>query len=239
MTPDLPIMPLLTGPPWPVLPRTRVRNRRPALVWTVRAGTILTLLDVGGVPAPATAGATCPRPPQGFLTGRGWLTRSGWPGVFRHEPPAGSGLAVRNAFWSDVTAAAQAGLPVVVVARTLAPADAHAQRTLVVRGGRVLARASRAELQARLNAQRVTARSDTLRCAQVLAVPGVRSVRRLGHELHVTADAHAGVAVALRTLDPHAQVCTRALTLRDVFQGLQPQAAGPFPCHQAARPDSG
>lgn len=96
-----------------------------------------------------------------------------------------------------------------MVARTVAPAAAQAQRTLVIRGGRFLARGT------------------TLRAAQVLAVPGVRSVCPAGRTLHVTADPQVDVAAALRALDPHAQVCARALTLLDVFQGVYGQAAVP------------
>lgn len=84
----------------------------------------------------------------------------------------------------------------------------------------MLARTSRAELQGRLNAQLVTVRSGALRSAQVMAITGVRSVYPSDCELRVTADPDAGVVAALRALDPHAQVWTRPLTLRDVFQGL-------------------
>lgn len=236
MTPDLPITPLNPGPPGRALRLRREPGRRSALVWTVRAGTILTLVDLDGAAAMDGAGvggitvggavvtgpgAPCPRAPQGSGS------RVGWPGVVRHEPLAGSSPGLRSAFWADVTADAQAGRPVVVVARTVAPATAEAQRTLVIRGGRVLARASRAELLARLDGQRVTARGTTLRGAQVLAVPGVRSVCPAGRTLHVTADPQVDVAAALRALDPHAQVCARALTLLDVFQGVYGQAAVP------------
>lgn len=210
MHPDFPTTPLTGSAQHPV------RNRyRPTLVWTVRAGTVLILLDIDDPSAHEGAwpGRCCPQP-QEFRAGRSGA------GLLRHEPPLQAGVAVHRAFWAAVTVAVDSGRPVVVVSRGLSPATGQARQLLVTRGGQVLARTSRAELQGRLNAQLVTVRSGALRSAQVMAITGVRSVYPSDCELRVTADPDAGVVAALRALDPHAQVWTRPLTLRDVFQGL-------------------
>lgn len=69
------------------------------MVWTVRAGAILTLLDLDGAAMDGAVG-------EGISMGGAVVTgpEAGWPGVVRHEPPAGSSPGMRAAFWSGVTA---------------------------------------------------------------------------------------------------------------------------------------
>ncbi len=141
--------------------------------------------------------------------------------IVMDEPTVALDAETRRSFWTQVRELVGGGRTVLLTTHYLEEADALADRILVMDQGRLVAQATPQELKARVNVQHVSLRSAALRDAQVMAVPGVRAVRRQDDTLHLTVDAQTVIAPLLYDLDPHLQEFTvRPASLDDVFQGL-------------------
>ncbi|MBZ9751408.1 ATP-binding cassette domain-containing protein [Deinococcus sp. HMF7620] len=136
------------------------------------------------------------------------------------EPTVALDTETRRAFWMEVRRLVDDGRTVLLTTHYLEEADALADRILVIDKGRLVAQATPQELKARVNVQHVSLRT-VLSDPQLMAVAGVRAVRRQADTVHLTVDGTAVIAPLLYALDPALQEFTvRPASLEDVFQGL-------------------
>jgi ABC-2 type transport system ATP-binding protein len=132
--------------------------------------------------------------------------------LFLDEPTTGMDVESRRAFWQQVRALASSGRSILLTTHYLEEADALADRVVLLRGGRIVADGTAAEIKSRAASRRV-------RCVTALAegairsMPGVHSVRRDG--------------VITEILTAEAERVTRDLLVRDAsLSGLEVSGAG-------------
>ena len=132
--------------------------------------------------------------------------------LFLDEPTTGMDVESRRGFWQQVRALASAGRSILLTTHYLEEADALADRVVLLRGGRIVADGTAAEIKARAASRRVrcvTALGET----EIRSIPGVRSVRRDG--------------VITEILTGEAERVTRDLLMRDAsLSGLEVSGAG-------------
>ena len=132
--------------------------------------------------------------------------------LFLDEPTTGMDVESRRGFWQQVRALASAGRSILLTTHYLEEADALADRVVLLRGGRIVADGTAAEIKSRAASRRVrcvTALSEM----EIRSMRGVRSVRRDG--------------VITEILTAEAERVTRDLLVRDAsLSGLEVSGAG-------------
>jgi ABC-2 type transport system ATP-binding protein len=132
--------------------------------------------------------------------------------LFLDEPTTGMDVQSRRGFWQQVRALASAGRSILLTTHYLEEADALADRVVLLRGGRIVADGTAAEIKSGAASRRVrcvTLLSET----EIRSMPGVRSVRRDG--------------VITEILTAEAERVTRDLLMRDAsLSGLEVSGAG-------------
>jgi ABC-2 type transport system ATP-binding protein len=132
--------------------------------------------------------------------------------LFLDEPTTGMDVESRRGFWQQVRALASAGRSILLTTHYLEEADALADRVVLLRGGRIVADGTAAEIKSGAASRRVrcvTLLSET----EIRSMPGVRSVRRDG--------------VITEILTAEAERVTRDLLMRDAsLSGLEVSGAG-------------
>ncbi|GGF55288.1 ABC transporter ATP-binding protein [Marmoricola endophyticus] len=117
------------------------------------------------------------------------------------EPTAGMDVGARHEFWATMRAEAATGRTALFATHYLEEADAYAQRTVMVAGGRVVADGPTAEIRARASGRVVSASVPADRTADVVrrleALSGVRTVDLQGDRVTVTSADSDEVAKAL------------------------------------------
>ena len=132
--------------------------------------------------------------------------------LFLDEPTTGMDVESRRGFWQQVRALASAGRSILLTTHYLEEADALADRVVLLRGGRIVADGTAAEIKSRAASRRVrcVTRLDEI---EIRSMPGVRSVRRDG--------------VITEILTAEAERVTRDLLMRDAsLAGLEVSGAG-------------
>jgi ABC-2 type transport system ATP-binding protein len=132
--------------------------------------------------------------------------------LFLDEPTTGMDVQSRRGFWQQVRALASAGRSILLTTHYLEEADALTDRVVLLRGGRIVADGTAAEIKSGAASRRVrcvTLLSET----EIRSMPGVRSVRRDG--------------VITEILTAEAERVTRDLLMRDAsLSGLEVSGAG-------------
>lgn len=150
--------------------------------------------------------------------------------LFLDEPTTGMDPEMRRETWKIISDQVAAGVAVVLTTHYLEEADAHAERILVIDGGRIVADDTAEELKRRHVGHRVRLTfedADQARKAEGAAgeLTGTRDIRVYGNRVDFRADrGDETVPELLRSLDA-VDVRTRALTLQpptldDVFLEL-------------------
>ena len=132
--------------------------------------------------------------------------------LFLDEPTTGMDVESRRGFWQQVRALASAGRSILLTTHYLEEADALADRVVLLRGGRIVADGTAAEIKSRAASRRVrcVTKLDEI---EIRSMPGVRSVRRDG--------------VITEILTAEAERVTRDLLMRDAsLAGLEVSGAG-------------
>ena len=132
--------------------------------------------------------------------------------LFLDEPTTGMDVESRRGFWQQVRALASAGRSILLTTHYLEEADALADRVVLLRGGRIVADGTAAEIKSRAASRRVRC-VTSLAESEIRSMPGVRSVRRDG--------------VFTEILTAEAERVTRDLLVRDAsLSGLEVTGAG-------------
>ena len=132
--------------------------------------------------------------------------------LFLDEPTTGMDVESRRGFWQQVRALASAGRSILLTTHYLEEADALADRVVLLRGGRIVADGTAAEIKSRAASRRVRC-VTALGEIEIRSMPGVRSVRRDG--------------VITEILTAEAERVTRDLLMRDAsLAGLEVSGAG-------------
>ena len=132
--------------------------------------------------------------------------------LFLDEPTTGMDVESRRGFWQQVRGLASAGRSILLTTHYLEEADALADRVVLLRGGRIVADGTAAEIKSRAASRRVRC-VTTLGQVEIRSMPAVRSVRRDG--------------VITEILTPEAERVTRDLLMRDAsLSGLEVSGAG-------------
>ncbi|MEU1985021.1 ABC transporter ATP-binding protein [Nocardia sp. NPDC019395] len=101
------------------------------------------------------------------------------------EPTTGMDVEGRREFWNAMRADSRRGRTVVFATHYLDEADAYADRIVLVRGGRVVADGTAAEIKNLAAGRSVSARLPGADPARLLAVPGVDDVEISGDRIVV------------------------------------------------------
>jgi ABC-2 type transport system ATP-binding protein len=132
--------------------------------------------------------------------------------LFLDEPTTGMDVESRRGFWQQVRALASAGRSILLTTHYLEEADALADRVVLLRGGRIVADGTAAEIKSRAASRRIRC-VTTLGENEIRSMPGVRSVRRDG--------------LIAEILTAEAERVTRELLMRDAsLAGLEVSGAG-------------
>ena len=132
--------------------------------------------------------------------------------LFLDEPTTGMDVESRRGFWQQVRALASAGRSILLTTHYLEEADALADRVVLLRGGRIVADGTAAEIKSRAASRRVRC-VTALGEIEIRSMPSVRSVRRDG--------------VITEILTAEAERVTRDLLMRDAsLSGLEVSGAG-------------
>ena len=132
--------------------------------------------------------------------------------LFLDEPTTGMDVESRRGFWQQVRGLASAGRSILLTTHYLEEADALADRVVLLRGGRIVADGTAAEIKSRAASRRVRC-VTTLGQVEIRSMPAVRSVRRDG--------------VITEILTAEAERVTRDLLMRDAsLSGLEVSGAG-------------
>lgn len=145
--------------------------------------------------------------------------------LFLDEPTVGLDVQSRRAFWQQVRQLTDSGCSILLTTHYLEEADALAHRIVVVNGGRIVADGAPHEIKA-LAASRQVRCVTALRSDEILAMAGVKSVRRDGSALEILASDAEGLARALLARDPSLTALEiRGAGLEDAFLALTSAAA--------------
>jgi ABC-2 type transport system ATP-binding protein len=132
--------------------------------------------------------------------------------LFLDEPTTGMDVESRRGFWQQVRTLASSGRSILLTTHYLEEADALADRVVLLRGGRIVADGTAAEIKSRAASRRVRC-VTALGEHEIRSMPGVRSVRRDG--------------VITEILTAEAERVTRDLLMRDTsLSGLEVGGAG-------------
>jgi len=112
--------------------------------------------------------------------------------LFLDEPTAAMDVEARRTFWQSMREFTQAGRTVVFATHYLDEADEYADRIVMMARGRIVADGSPVEVKAVVSGRRIRATAASTSTpedhAQLLALPGVRSVDRRGDQLTLVSD---------------------------------------------------
>jgi ABC-2 type transport system ATP-binding protein len=162
--------------------------------------------------------------------------------LFLDEPTVGLDVQSRRAFWQQVRQLADAGCSILLTTHYLEEADALAHRIVVINGGRIVADGAPHEIKA-LAASRQVRCVTSVPSREILAMPGVTSVRQDGTALEILAADAEGLARALLVRDPLLTgLEVRGAGLEDAFLALTsvPSArASLAPAHDLAAASGG
>ena len=142
------------------------------------------------------------------------------PLLFVDEPTVGLDVEARRGFWAVIRRLRDEGTAIVLTTHYLEEADALAQRIVLMGGGRVLAEGSPAQIKARAEGKRISARSR-LAAADLRQWPGVASARE--HEGRVELVSNDSEALLRRWLAADttlADLEVRPLPLEDAVLSL-------------------
>ncbi len=130
------------------------------------------------------------------------------------EPTTGMDVEGRRDFWSAIRADADSGRTVVFATHYLEEADAHADRIVLVRKGKVVADGTAAEVKALATGRTVRAHFPGADREQLFAIPGADSIEVRGDSVLVHSTDTDAVARHLLTQ-------TLACDLEIVSRGLE------------------
>jgi len=142
------------------------------------------------------------------------------PLLFVDEPTTGLDVEARRGLWQTLAGLKAAGTSIVLTTHYLEEADALADRIVVIDRGRIRAEGSPSQIKARARGA-VLRFSSALSEQLIAAIPGVRSVSRVGERWSVqSADSDALLRVLL-TADPAlADLEIQRLSLEDALLSL-------------------
>ena len=136
------------------------------------------------------------------------------------EPTTGMDVEGRRAFWSAIRDDARRGRTVLFATHHLEEADAHADRIVLVCGGKVVADGTPAQIKALSAGRTVRATWPGARPADLTAMPGVDDLEVDGDSLRVHAHDSDAVARWLLTATPARDVEITVRGLEDAFISL-------------------
>ncbi|MGH9629237.1 MAG: ATP-binding cassette domain-containing protein [Bryobacteraceae bacterium] len=145
--------------------------------------------------------------------------------LFLDEPTVGLDVQSREMVWATVRRLVNEGCSIVLTTHYLEEAEALADRVVVLAKGRTLAAGTVSEIRALVVRTRITC-STALALEEVRTWPGVGSVSRDKHRLHITAT--NAEAVVRRMLDADADLEdleVRRAGLAEAFAELTQEAA--------------
>jgi ABC-2 type transport system ATP-binding protein len=136
------------------------------------------------------------------------------------EPTTGLDVGARRQFWQVIRELKARGVSIVLTTHYLEEADALADRIVVIGQGRVLAEGSPAQIKARVQGKRVSARSS-LSADQVAALPFALSVDQGEGRFVLRSPRVEELLRAWLAADPAlADLTVEALSLEDAFLSL-------------------
>jgi len=136
------------------------------------------------------------------------------------EPTTGMDVEGRRAFWAAIRDDARRGRTVLFATHYLEEADAHADRIVLVAGGRVVADGTAAQIKALSTGRSVRATLPGVRLSDLAAMPGVDELDVQGDTVLVQANDSDAVArwLLTRTAARDLEVTSRGL--EDAFISL-------------------
>jgi ABC-2 type transport system ATP-binding protein len=121
------------------------------------------------------------------------------------EPTAGMDVAARAAFWDTMRGHARTGRTVVFATHYLEEADAHADRIVLLAGGRVVADGSVTEITSTATGRTIRATLPGADIADLSALTGVRTAETRGETVVLTCTDSDGALRALLAAEPEAR----------------------------------
>jgi len=142
------------------------------------------------------------------------------------EPTVAMDVEVRRAFWQSVRTLAEAGTTVVFATHYLDEADAHADRIVLMAGGRMVADGATTEIKAIAGTRQVRATLPAARAVELAALPGVEDVTIRGDAVTLTCHDSDAAARALFARFPAARdLDITGVSLEHAFLHLTEQEA--------------
>lgn len=133
--------------------------------------------------------------------------------IFLDEPTTGLDTRSRQALWDEIIALAASGASIFLTTQYLEEADALAERIVVLRGGRIVADGTAAQLKSRVGGSTIQLHDDTGHILDEIPTRG--SAIDLAHQLD-----------AVAATRPDVDVTVRRPTLDEVFLELTGEQAG-------------
>ncbi|MGO4301412.1 ABC transporter ATP-binding protein [Leifsonia sp. RAF41] len=145
--------------------------------------------------------------------------------LFLDEPTAAMDVEARRTFWQSMREFTEAGRTVVFATHYLEEADEYADRIVMMARGRVVADGTPTEVKAVVSGRRIRATATFAAApetqAELLALPGVRSVDRRGDQLTLVSDDSDATLRALLTARPDIHdIEVTAHTMDEAFLAL-------------------
>jgi ABC-type multidrug transport system ATPase subunit len=145
--------------------------------------------------------------------------------LFLDEPTVGLDVQARQTLWETLGELVRAGTAIVLTTHYLEEAEALADRVVVLAKGRAIASGTVGEIRAVVGRKRISC-VTALAAGEVGSWPGVDSVDRDRHRLHITAsDAEGVVRRLLAADDGLEELEVRRAGLAEAFTELTQEAA--------------
>jgi ABC-2 type transport system ATP-binding protein len=120
------------------------------------------------------------------------------------EPTTGMDVESRRAFWTSMHAQTAGGRTVLFATHYLDEADSYADRVVLMRGGRVVADGTAAQIKATVSGRTIRATVPGADLAALAALPGVQDVQARGEAVLLQCDdSDAVLRHLLTTTDAH------------------------------------